>query len=118
MDKLYYSDRGYYILGKQEEESFVIPNYIPIKNSIFNIFKIILTPESHKVVSINYYFSSNSFFLIDNEFIIENTKKLILQEKKNNMNFFSKIINNIFKPKNDLYEQITNIKTDFENSET
>jgi len=69
-------------------------------------------------VSINYYFSSNSFFSIDNEFIIENTKKLILQEKKNNMNFFSKIINNIFKPKNDLYEQITNIKTDFENSET
>ena len=116
MNSLFYSDIAYFLLDNKYSP-LNIPNFIPFKESILNI---IVTPESHKVVSINFYPSLYSWFLFKKEFIIENTNKLIFQENKIKMNIFSKIIYSIFKPNRneDLYDKMSKITSDSDNSET
>ena len=90
------------------------PNSITIKGSIL---AIILNPENKKIICINFYNSFNRLVFINNEFIIDIIQKLTLQERKENINYFQKIVNSIM-PKSDLYEQITNINMGSENYET
>ena len=113
INKLYYTDKVYFSLDNQEDDSFTdIPNNIPIKGSLLKIY---LTPESHKIISIFFYLSDNSLYFANNEFIIDKTKKLISQKTKINARFFNFPF---FKSKPDLSDQITKISTDSEESET
>jgi len=106
---------NYFYLGNQEEEQLLnFPNSITIKGSIL---AIILNPENKKIICINFYNSFNRLVFINNEFIIDIIQKLTLQERKENINYFQKIVNSIM-PKSDLYEQITNIIIGSENYET
>jgi hypothetical protein len=115
--QIFYTDTIYFCLGNQEDDSLSnIPNSIPFKGSLLII---ILNPGNHKIISIIYYNSLGRETFINNEFIIDFTKKVLLQEKKNNINLFSKIINSIFnKPKNDFIDRIDKINMESENSET
>ena len=114
--KMFYTDKIYFYLGNQEDESiWYFPNFITIKDSLL---VIILNPENKKVISINYYNSFNRIGFINNEFIIDAIERLTFQERKNTTNFFQKIFNNIFKPKNDLIEEMSNINVETEDSET
>ena len=112
---MFFTDQIYFYLGNQEEEPFLnFPNSITIKGSIL---AIILNPENKKIICINFYNSFNRLVFINNEFIIDIIQKLTLQERKENINYFQKIVNSIM-PKSDLYEQITNIIIGSENYET
>jgi hypothetical protein len=114
--KMFYSDQIYFYLGNQEDESLsYFLNCITIKGSLLVIN---LSPENKKIISINFYNSFNRIVFINNEFIIDAIQKLTLQEKKNNINFFLKFVNNLIKPKNDLVERIDDFSVVTENSET
>ena len=114
--KMFYTDQIYFYLGNKEEESLsYFSNSITIKGSLL---AIILNPENKKVISINFYNTFNRLVFINNEFIIDNIQNIKFQERKNNTNFILKIFNNIINHKNDLIEEIANIDTETENSET
>ena len=114
--KMFYSDQIYFYLGNQEDESLsYFPNCITIKGSLLVIN---LSPENKKIISINFYNSFNRIVFINNEYIIDTIQKLTVQEKKNNINFFLKFVNNLIKPKNDLVERIDDFSVVTENSET
>jgi len=113
--KMFFTDQIYFYLGNQEEEPLLnFPNSITIKGSIL---AIILNPENKKIISINFCNSFNRLVFINNEFIIDIIQKLTLQERKENINFFQKLLNSFIMAKNDLNEQINNINIGSENSE-
>ena len=114
--QIFYTDKIYFRLSNQEDDTLSdIPNSIPIKGSLIIIFN----PENHKIISITYYNPLGIENFINNDYIIDFSKKVLLQERKNITNIFSKIINNIYiKPKNDLIDRIDKINMESENSET